>query len=64
MLMELKRPLVAGDRFPMTLEFERAGKLEIEVVVEASKGGAAGHGHGAQDAGAHGSARGGKAHGH
>ena len=45
MLMDLKQPLVAGDRFPMTLEFERAGKLEVEVVVEVPKDGAAGHGH-------------------
>ena len=56
MLMELKQPLMAGDRFPMTLEFERGGKLEVEVVVQAAKGGANGHagGHDAHGGGAHG----------
>ena len=34
MLMGLARPLKAGDRFAMTLEFERAGKVEVEVVVK------------------------------
>lgn len=34
MLMGLARPLVEGDRFPMTLEFERAGKAEVDVVVQ------------------------------
>ena len=47
MLMELAKPLAEGDKFPMTLEFERAGKVEVEVRVEAPKGGTAkGHGHG------------------
>ena len=64
MLMEIKQPLVAGDRFPMTLEFERAGKVEVEVVVEVPKGGVAGHGHGPQDAGAHGAMSGAKGRGH
>ena len=35
MLMGLKAPLVAGTRFPLTLVFERAGEIEVEVVVEA-----------------------------
>ncbi len=35
MLFGLKKPLVAGERFPMTLQFEHAGKVEIEVQVEA-----------------------------
>jgi hypothetical protein len=34
MLFGLKRPLVAGERFPLTLEFEKAGKLEVEVTIE------------------------------
>jgi copper(I)-binding protein len=64
MLMGLKKPLVAGDRFPMTLEFERAGKVEVEVVVQVPKDGAAGHGHAAHDAGAHAPAHGAKGPGH
>ena len=41
MLMELKQPLKNGDRFPLTLTFEKAGKIEVSVWVEdmASKGG-------------------------
>ena len=40
MLMELKQPLKNGDRFPLTLTFEKAGKIEVSVWVEdmASKG--------------------------
>ena len=34
MLMGLRRPLKAGESFPMTLQFERGGKLEVDVVVE------------------------------
>jgi copper(I)-binding protein len=34
MLMDLKDALKAGDSFPLTLVFERAGKLEITVPVE------------------------------
>jgi len=34
MLVGLKEPLKDGARFPMTLEFERAGKVEVEVVVQ------------------------------
>lgn len=37
-LMGLKRPLKAGERFAMTLEFEKAGPIEIEVFVESSPG--------------------------
>ena len=68
MLMDLEKPLVAGDRFPMTLEFERGGKVQVEVVVQVHKGGmgspAAGHGHGAQDATAHEPDRGAHGRGH
>jgi copper(I)-binding protein len=35
MFLDLKRPLVKGDRFKGTLSFERAGSVEIEFVVEA-----------------------------
>ena len=33
MLFELKEPLVAGNKYPMTLTFERAGEVEVEVYV-------------------------------
>jgi periplasmic copper chaperone A len=33
MLVDLKQPLKEGDRLPLTLEFERAGKVEIMVSV-------------------------------
>jgi len=35
MLMDLPRPLVAGERFPLTLQFEHAGKIAISVEVRA-----------------------------
>ncbi|WP_206118773.1 copper chaperone PCu(A)C [Chromobacterium fluminis] len=34
MLMGLKQPLRVGDRFPLTLRFEKAGSVTVEVVVE------------------------------
>lgn len=33
MLMELKAPLKNGDRFPLTLKFEKAGDVQVEVQV-------------------------------
>ena len=42
MLIGLKQPLKVGDSFPMTLEFERAGKVDIKVVVQLPKESAAG----------------------
>ena len=46
MLIGLKEPLKDGARFPMTLEFERAGKVEVTVVVERDQpSGAASHAH-------------------
>ncbi len=33
MLMDLKKPLKAGDKFAMTLQFQRAGKVNINVHV-------------------------------
>jgi copper(I)-binding protein len=35
MLMDLKAPLKAGDSFPLTLEFEKAGKVKVDVKVQA-----------------------------
>ena len=37
MLMGLKRPLKEGDSFPLTMEFERGGKVEVKVVVQVPK---------------------------
>ncbi len=34
MFMGLKKPLKEGDRFPVTLKFENAGEVKIEVAVE------------------------------
>jgi copper(I)-binding protein len=41
MLIGLKHPLKEGDNFPLTLTFEKAGKLDVTVAVETagSKGG-------------------------
>lgn len=38
MLMGLQQPLKAGEKFPMTLVFEKAGKTEISVSVQSMKG--------------------------
>lgn len=37
MLVGLKEPLKEGATFPMTLEFERGGKVEVKVVVQTPK---------------------------
>lgn len=37
MLMGLKAPLKAGDQFPLTLKFEKAGEVVVTVKVEESK---------------------------
>ncbi|OWY40908.1 hypothetical protein CEK28_01140 [Xenophilus sp. AP218F] len=34
MLFGLKQPLKAGDRFPMTLKFEKGGEVKVDVVVQ------------------------------
>ncbi|MDB5775122.1 MAG: rane protein [Herbaspirillum sp.] len=34
MLIGLSKPLKAGDTFPMTLKFKKAGKIEVSVLVE------------------------------
>jgi copper(I)-binding protein len=46
MLVGLKEPLKEDASFPMTLEFERAGKVEVKVIVAQPKpGGAMAEGH-------------------
>jgi copper(I)-binding protein len=45
MLMGLKQPLKAGDKFPLTLNFEKAGKIEISVPVDSQESKPAGHAH-------------------
>lgn len=34
MLMDLQRPLARGDTVPLTLEFEKAGSIEVELAVQ------------------------------
>ncbi len=46
MLFNLQQPLVAGERFPLTLRFEHAGEIEVEVAVEDQDGPSHGHEHG------------------
>lgn len=43
MLMGLQRTLKAGERFPLTLQFEKAGKVEVSVPVEAARRSSHGH---------------------
>ena len=40
MLMGLTEPLVDGKSFPLTLRFERAGDIEVEVMIMEPEGGA------------------------
>lgn len=40
MLTDLKRPLQSGESFPLTLGFEKAGSIEVSVVVESMGAGA------------------------
>lgn len=42
MLIQLAAPLVAGSHFPLTLKFERAGDITVDIVVQ---DGATGHAH-------------------
>jgi copper(I)-binding protein len=37
MIMGLKAPLKAGDKFPVTLKFQKAGEVKVEVWVETPK---------------------------
>jgi copper(I)-binding protein len=43
MFVGLKKPLAAGDRVSATLEFEKAGKLQVEYEVRPMGAGASGH---------------------
>jgi copper(I)-binding protein len=45
MLNGLKQPLQAGAAFPMTLTFEKAGKVEVSVVVDGKQATPPGHAH-------------------
>jgi len=45
MLLGLKKPLKEGERFPLTLEFEKAGKVTVEIAVDKPGAGAAEHKH-------------------
>lgn len=48
MLFGLKEPLAAGNEYPLTLIFERAGEVEVTVKVQqdaSAEGGDGGHGH-------------------
>ncbi len=45
MLMELKEPLIADKDFPLTLTFQKAGKIELEIaVIKDPPGDHGGHG--------------------
>lgn len=39
MLIDLKKPLVAGEQLPLTLEFEHAGKVDVTVDIHSSDAG-------------------------
>jgi copper(I)-binding protein len=43
MLIGLKQPLVAGRTFPLTLTFERAGSVEVQVKVQEDNAGSMKH---------------------
>jgi copper(I)-binding protein len=58
MLVGLKGPLVEGTSFPMTLVFERAGEVEVEVMVEGLRGGGGGGGGQEGHGGGHGAGSG------
>ena len=45
MIIGLKAPLKAGDKFPMKLRFEKAGEVEVMVNVEAPAAAATASGH-------------------
>jgi copper(I)-binding protein len=49
MLIDLARPLRAGETIPLTLRFEKAGDVTVNVAVQAAGASGAGqHGHGTQ----------------
>jgi len=41
MLIDLKQPMTEGERVPLTLKFEKAGSIEVELAVEAARAPAA-----------------------
>ncbi len=45
MLLDLKSPLKQGDKFPLTLKFERGGEIQVQVEVRQPRGPAGGHRH-------------------
>ena len=45
MLIGLKQPLVQGNRVPLTLVFEKAGEVQVELAVEAAGARGGGHQH-------------------
>lgn len=45
MLLDLHQPLKAGAKFPLTLQFEKAGKIEVTVSVRGAKSGSQANGH-------------------
>mgnify|MGYP001239168541 CR=1 FL=1 len=45
MLLDLKAPLKDGDRFPITLRFERAGEHTVQVWVQTPRRAGSSHGH-------------------
>lgn len=45
MLIGLTAPLRQGSRVPLTLRFERAGEVQVELAVEAAGARGSGHGH-------------------
>ncbi|MBM3344998.1 MAG: copper chaperone PCu(A)C [Betaproteobacteria bacterium] len=54
MLQELKRPLKSGERVPLTLVFERAGEVKVDLAVESASAAPAGSAHRSHaDHGAH-----------
>lgn len=46
MFMQLKAPLKEGGKVPVTLRFEKAGELKVELSVQSMGAGAGGHGSG------------------
>lgn len=43
MMLDLKQPLKAGETIPLTLTFEKAGKVEVQVPVRPLRAGHQGH---------------------
>ena len=46
MLIDLKKPLVAGEQLPLTLQFEHAGQVDITVDIKSSDAGTSAEHHG------------------